>query len=121
MHPRIPHIAAIWLLLLLFTAGSADSAARPLFRCPTGPADPAWSPNGKEIAFSQQGREQVAVWNLKTHVLRTVASGFGASWSPDGTRIAYAAYRPLVFPVHGGCVSPTNPEVMVVGASSTPT
>ena len=72
---------------------------RPVFR--TAPAyrdDPAWSPDGKKIAYIQLNREtkRTAVYTAKadgTSVNRIVemekADGEEPIWSPDGTEIAY--------------------------------
>jgi Tol biopolymer transport system component len=52
--------------------------------------DPAWSPNGRSIAF-QAGDGQIVVANVATGRRRLIAS-FGAyepAWSPDGQLIAY--------------------------------
>lgn len=72
---------------------------RPVFR--TAPAhrdDPAWSPDGKKIAYIQPNLEtkRTAIYTAKadgTSVNRVVemekADGEEPVWSPDGTEIAY--------------------------------
>ena len=58
--------------------------------------NPAWSPNGSEIAFtsSRSGSPQIYVMDAEGANLRRVTFegdyNDGAAWSPDGTRIAYA-------------------------------
>ena len=64
-----------------------------------GQVDPAWSPDGKQIAFSGGVRgntepDDIYVMNADGSDLRQITSGsrvdLNATWSPDGTRIAFA-------------------------------
>jgi hypothetical protein len=46
-----------------------------------------WAPNGKELVFEANGNVQV--YKIETDRLRILAAGTEATWSPDGTWIAY--------------------------------
>jgi TolB protein len=81
--------------LHVWTAGSAPAAPRDLG---VG-AQPAWSPNGRQLAFIRGGR--LVVTDSQGRNLRLLsrpgdAASFPA-WSPDGSRIAFlsrAQHRP---------------------------
>jgi hypothetical protein len=64
--------------------------------------DPAWSPDGSEIAFARQGsglQSDIYLMDADgTHVVQLTDDGeghtnLGATWSPDGTKIAFEAGR----------------------------
>ena len=48
--------------------------------------NPAWSPNGKEIAFNMsfQKHYTLSIANENGKILRNLEEGFGPAWSPDG-------------------------------------
>jgi dipeptidyl aminopeptidase/acylaminoacyl peptidase len=68
-------------------------------RLTRGPADsaPAWSPDGRRLAFLRGGDGPAQIWLLpvgggEAEAVTDLASGAGAPvWSPDGTRIAFSA------------------------------
>ena len=56
-------------------------------------ADPAWSPDGKWIAFDSDRGGAVSIFRMNADgsgILRLTNGADGSpSWSPDGTRIAF--------------------------------
>ncbi|MCO8274105.1 serine hydrolase [Actinoplanes sp. TRM 88003] len=68
-------------------------------RLTRGPADtsPAWSPDGRQLAFLRGGDGAAQIWLLpadggEAEAVTDLPKGAGAPvWSPDGTRIAFAA------------------------------
>jgi Tol biopolymer transport system component len=58
---------------------------------------PAWAPNGRRLAFDADANGNNDVWTMRAdgrdprRVTRNPALDYSASWSPDGTQIAFAS------------------------------
>lgn len=99
----------------LWMVPADGGAARRLTR---GPADtaPAWSPDGRWIAFVRGGDGPPQLWLLpadggEPEPVTHLPAGAGAPvWSPDGTAIAFPA---PVDSAHQSAVAPTAPAPVV--------
>ena len=68
--------------------------ARRLFESGAFEWEPAFSPNGQQLAFvrREHGKEEVRVFDFESGQTRTLASGlnyWSPSWSPDGERLLF--------------------------------
>ena len=83
----------------IYTARSDGSALTRLTDSPGEDTDPAWSPDGKRIAFTstRASLRQVYVMNDDgsgvTRLTTPVANAYRPAWSPDGSRIAFVSDR----------------------------
>ena len=80
--------------IMLTKAGSGTSTTRTLAKDAVGGADIAWSPDSLQIAAvvgPEIGKQSLVIINIPDLSRRVVATGYfnGASFSPDGTKIAY--------------------------------
>ena len=97
VYDRVPHL---WLV------DSTSGAASRLTDGPVADREPAWSPDGRRIAFSSNrrrdadlfGRQDVHVVDVETRVVTAITRGprsvFGwPTWLPDGATIAALGHR----------------------------
>lgn len=85
----------VFVYLLPIHGGASVNLTRRR-RFPYDAEDPAWSPDGKQIAFSNvgaSGRSEIYVMNADgTGERKLVGMGgdlFSPTWSPDGRRVAF--------------------------------
>jgi TolB protein len=97
--PRVAPLAGLLVVSAIVSVlqagpsryGHSDREERHMFPAvSTGPLDPAWSPDGRWIAFSMRGD----IWKIPVEGGEAIAlTGgpnyhFEPAWSPDGTRLA---------------------------------
>ncbi len=100
----------------IFTLNSDGGGLKNLTNHAEDDSAPAWSPDGKLIAFTSRrdGREQIYLMNADGTGLRRLSQtkdkDFSPTWSPDGNWIAFASFRGAqtdiyLMDTHGGNVS----------------
>jgi dipeptidyl aminopeptidase/acylaminoacyl peptidase len=122
-HPELPKIGGT-PLFAIFTANADGSMPSRITPPGMTAFSPAWSPDGKQIAFygsSTQaiGHEQIFVVNRDGSGLRQLMndpnweSCFHPSWSPDGQRIAFACRAAGTCAMGMGAVAVTGQWVCI--------
>jgi len=88
------YLSQIWLV------GADGSNPRQFTRGQSSATNPAFSPDGRWLAFSSRRGEKSEVWAIpldggEAQQVTDASNGTGAfAWSPDGTRIAYLMTDP---------------------------
>src|SRR6266496_1152131 len=85
----------------LFTMNADGTGIQQLMSVPGADFDPAWSPDGKRIAFTslRDGKKQVYALDLDSLAVTRLTTldvnveNSEPAWSPDGTKIAYLVKR----------------------------
>jgi Tol biopolymer transport system component len=83
----------------IYVMNADGSGSRRLTHNAAYDAEPAWSPNGRKIAFrsARNGNTEIYVMNAdgsgKRNLTRNPARDGSPSWSPDGRRIAFLSNR----------------------------
>src|SRR5262245_31124306 len=73
-------------------AGGGSYVITPWFGRQYG-AEPTWSPDGTQIAFSDGGDIFVTGQGILKKSLTSTHNNFNPAWAPDGRQIAFVSYR----------------------------
>ena len=82
----------------LFSMRADGGGVRRLTSGAPTPSDPAWSPDGKRIAYEVAPQAGEGIWIAGNNVLRSRVSAHGRdpAWAPNGKSIAFADGRKIV-------------------------
>ncbi len=111
----------------IFLCNRDGSALQQLTHSSGIDTNPAWSPSGREIAFtsSRTGSPQIYIMDAEGANLRRVTFegnyNDGAAWSPDGTRLVYASRRTGNFDVAVADIVTLESRLLTSGGGSNET
>ena len=103
-----------YLTQVYYISTTADAAPVQLTNTKEGASQPAWSPDGKQLAFVRQadGKPQVFILSMGGgEPMQLTKYKYGASspkWSPDGKQILFAASIPLQDMLKDSVLNPSH-------------
>jgi len=86
----------------IYTAPAEGGSSQPLLLEPFVIGDPAWSPDGLQIAYETAAGMYLVSADGKNPVRISDVGGAHPSWSPDGEKIAFSARGDIYYITLGG-------------------